>query len=92
MAAAIEFVRQAHGIILSPTETDLFWACYSEDYDLVFALWKQHPGLVLYTLCSWDEENWIYRGFRNVNRLGHILGARDLGEGFHELLWKDQLE
>jgi hypothetical protein len=88
---ALEFIQSIHGLVLT-NDNDLFWACYSEDYELVHRILNEHPTLTLYSLCSWDDENWVYRGFRNVNRLGHLLGATDLGVDYKRLLWTEQLE
>ncbi|HUR60918.1 MAG TPA: hypothetical protein VM286_00955 [Candidatus Thermoplasmatota archaeon] len=89
---AMELIRRISPVVLNPDENDLFWACYTEDHAIVQRLWKAHPSLTVYTISSWGTENWVHRGVRIVNRMGHLLGTIDLGEGYSEMLWEDELE
>jgi hypothetical protein len=55
----------------------LFKSAYSEDWAAVSQLLERHPTLVLYTISSWNEETWIHKGLRQVNRMGFLLATTD---------------
>ena len=89
MNKTIELVKRIRPVHITVDETDAFWACYTEDVKLAQRIAGQHPTLTVYTISSWDNENWVHRGLRIVNRMGYLFGTEDLGEDYAELLWVD---
>jgi hypothetical protein len=92
MDASLELVRRIRPVLLNLNEQDHFWACYTEDVRLAQHLAGAHPTLVIYTISSWGNENWVHRGLRIVNRMGYLFGTEDLGDDYAELLWIDHDE
>ena len=84
-----KFVARIRPVLFNANEGDPFWACYTEEFELAQRVAKHHPTLTVYTITCWGNENWVHRGLRIVNRMGHLFGTEDLGEGFAELLWND---
>ncbi len=85
----VELVRRIRPVLLNERETDVFWACFTDELRLAGELLRAHPTLTVYTISSWGEENWVHRGIRTVDRFGILLGTVDLGEGYAEHLWND---
>jgi hypothetical protein len=52
-----------------------FEAAYCEDWSTVRSVLERHPTLHMYTVSSWNEETWVHRGLRNVNRMGFLLAT-----------------
>lgn len=77
---------QLHPVVFNTDAPTVFQACYTEQRALVDQMLERHPTLTPYTLCSWGTETWLFRGFREVNLLGFLVGAEDLGVDFSEML------
>lgn len=92
MDKTTELVRRIRPVHFHVEEIDPFWACYTENVALAQTVASKHPSLTVYTISSWDNENWVHRGLRIVNRMGYLFGTEDLGEDFAELLWIDHDE
>jgi hypothetical protein len=84
----LEFLDRIDALTLN-AESHPFFARYTEEFDLAVQVLAREPGLQIYTLTAWGYEVWVHRGSRLTNRLGFVVGRRDLGVGFKELLWTE---
>lgn len=92
MEDSLEILSQRMmALVLNCKAHHIFWAGYTEDRRRVATLLEQHPTLIVYSICSWGTETWLFRGERSVNVLGYLLGAGDLGSGFSQQIPNSEL-